>query len=108
MIKNYNPEKAYGKIHVIEATYMFDDTKVVVCQKIDDCVGDEALQIFADTDSGWLGDKPYNLLKGKLEYDETSDSVIVTMNDGNKNVIGGDYLRDYLVKVEIVDVEDAG
>lgn len=107
MIKNYNPVDACMQIQVVEATYMFGDTKVVVHQKVDDCVGDEALQIFIDTDSGWLSDKPYDFLEGKLEYDEISDSVTVTMNDGSKKVIGGDYLKDFLVKVEIVDVEDA-
>lgn len=108
MIKNYNPVEACLKIHVVEATYLFGDTKVVVRQKFDKCVGYEALDCFVKADSDWLGDKPYDFMEGKLEYDEISDSVTVTMNDGNKNVIGGDYLRDYLVKVEIVDVEDAG
>lgn len=106
MIKTYNPVSACTEICVVEATYMFGDTKVIVRQKVDQCVGYEALNFFINADSDWLGDKPYDFVEGELEYDAIRDSVTIATNDGSRAVIGGEYLKDYLVKVEIVDLEE--
>lgn len=113
MLKSYDPEKAFGLTHIVESTYMFDDGKVVVRTPIEsECAGADLLSTFVD-DSDWVGDLDgfgeYENIKlegiKRLEYDNDLDELEVYLSNGKIWYIDGDDISDYLVKIEIVNIE---
>lgn len=113
MLKSYDPEKAFGLTHIVESTYMFDNGKVVVRTPIEsECAGADLLSTFVD-DSDWVGDLDgfgeYESIKlegiKRLEYDDDLDELEVYLSNGKIWYIGGDDISDYLVKIEIVNIE---
>lgn len=113
MLKSYDPEKAFGLTHIVESTYMFDNGKVVVRTPIEsECAGADLSSTFVD-DSDWVGDLDgfgeYENIKlegiKRLEYDDDEDELNVYLSNGKIWYIDGDDISDYLVKVEIVNIE---
>lgn len=112
MLKSYDPEKAFGLTHIVESTYMFDDGKVVVRTPIEGECGADLLSTFAD-DSDWVDDLDgfgeYENIKlegiKRLEYDNELDELNVYLSNGKIWYIDGDDISDYLVKVEIANIE---
>lgn len=114
MLKSYDPEKAFGLTHIVESTYMFDDGKVVVRTPIEsECAGADLLSTFVD-DSDWVGDLDgfgeYENIKlegiKRLEYDNNLDELEVCLSNGKIWYIDGDDISGYLVKIEIVNIEN--
>ena len=113
MLKSYDPEKACGLTHIVENTYMFDNGKVVVRTPIkSECAGADLLSTCVN-DSDWVGDldgfgKNENIklesIK-RLEYDDDEDELEVYLSNGKIWYIDGDDISDYLVKIEIVNIE---
>lgn len=113
MLKNYNPEEVRGRIHTVEATYMFGEGKVIVRTPIaSECAGADLLSLCVD-DSDWvseLGDSgEFEAIKlegiDKLDYDAELDMLTLTYNSGYQRDIDGSEVRDYLVKIEIEAVK---
>ncbi len=114
MLKSYDPEKACGLTHIVENTYMFDNGKVVVRTSIkSECAGADLLSTCVN-DSDQLRDldrfgKEYENIKlegiKRLEYDGDLDELDVYLSNGKIWYIDGDDISDYLVKVEIVNIE---
>lgn len=113
MLKSYDPEKAFGLTHIVESTYMFDNGKVVVRTPIEsECAGADLLSICVN-DSDWVGDldgfSEYENIKlegiKRLEYDDDDDELNVYLSNGKIWYIDGDDISDYLVKIEIVNIE---
>jgi hypothetical protein len=113
MLKSYDPEKAFGLTHIVESTYMFDNGKVVVRTPIEsECAGADLLSICVN-DSDWVGDldgfSEYENIKlegiKRLEYDDDEDELNVYLSNGKIWYIDGDDISDYLVKIEIVNIE---
>lgn len=113
MLKSYDPEKAFGLTHIVENTYMFDNGKVIVRTPIEsECAGADLLSTCVD-DSDWVGDldgfgENENIkLEGikRLEYDDAEDELEIYLSNGKIWCIGCDDISDYLVKVEIVNIE---
>ncbi|WP_304110653.1 hypothetical protein [Phascolarctobacterium succinatutens] len=113
MLKSYDPEKAFGLTHIVESTYMFDNGKVVVRTPIEsECAAGTLLSTCVD-DSDWVGDLDgfgeYENIKlegiKRLEYDDDEDELEVYLSNGKIWYIAGDDISDYLVKVEIVNIE---
>ena len=117
MLKSYDPEKAFGLTHIVESTYMFDNGKVIVRTPIkSECAGADLLSICvnnSDWVADWVGDLDgfgeYENIKLEgikhLEYDDDEDELGVYLSNGKIWYIGGDDISDYLVKVEIVNIE---
>ena len=115
MLKSYDPEKACGLTHTVESTYMFDNGKVIVRTPIEsecECAGADLLSICVN-DTDWTGDLDgfgeYESIKLKgikhLEYDDDEDVLEVYLANGKIWYVAGDDISDYLVKVEIVNIE---
>lgn len=113
MLKSYDPEKACGLTHTVESTYMFDNGKVIVRTQIEsECAGADLLNTCVN-DSDWVVDLDgfgeYEDIKldgiKRLEYDDDEDELEVYLSNGKIWYIGGDDISDYLVKVEIVNIE---
>lgn len=113
MLKSYDPEKAFVLTHIVERTYMFDNGKVVVRTPIEsECAGADLLSTFVDA-SDWVGDLDgfgeYESIKlegiKRLEYDDDEDELNVYLSNGKIWYIDGDDISDYLVKIEIVNIE---
>lgn len=113
MLKSYDPEKAFGLTHIVESTYMFDNGKVVVRTPIEsECAGADLLSTCVN-DSDWVvdldgfGEFESIKLEGikRLEYDDDEDELEVYLSNGKIWYIGGDDISDYLVKIEIVNIE---
>lgn len=114
MLKSYDPMKNCGLLHIVEATYMFGEGKVVVSTPIEsECAGADLLNVCV-SDSDWVseldgfGEFSDIQLTGikRLKYDDDTDELSVFLADGETFVINGDDVRKYLVKVEIVSVSD--
>lgn len=115
MLKSYNPALDSGKHHVVEATYMVSDAKIIVRLPVGKGhVGLEALQNSGVLSSDWVCDL-YDFgefidikLEGikRLSYNDDLDSLDVFLDNGAIIDIAGDYISDYLVKVEIVEVKE--
>ena len=115
MLKSYNPALDSGKHHVVEATYMVSDAKIIVRLPIGKGhVGLEALQNSGVLGSDWVcdlddfGEFIDIKLEGikRLSYNDDLDSLNVFLDNGAIIGIAGDYISDYLVKVEIVEVKE--
>lgn len=113
MLKSYDPEKACGLTHIVENTYMFDNGKVVVRTPIEsECAAGTLLSTCVD-DSDWVGEldgfDEYENIKldgiKRLEYDDDEDELEVYLSNGKIWYIARDDISDYLVKVEIVNIE---
>ena len=113
MLKSYDPEKAFGLAHIVENTYMFDNGKVIVRTPIEsECAGAGLLSACVN-DSDWVGDLDgfgeYESIKlegiKRLEYDDDLDELDVYLANGKIWYIDGDDISDYLVKIEIVNIE---
>lgn len=114
MLKSYNPALDSGKCHVVEATYMVSDAKIIVRLPISKGhVGLEALQNSGVLSSDWVcnlddfGEFVDIKLEGIkcLSYNDNLDSLDVFFDNGAIIDIAGDDISDYLVKVEIVNIE---
>mgnify|MGYP004691878851 CR=1 FL=1 len=115
MLKSYDPEKAFGLTHIVENTYMFDNGKVIVRTPIEsECAAGAALLSTCVNDSDQLRDldrfgEEYENIKlegiKRLEYDGDLDELDVYLSNGKIWYIDGDDISDYLVKVEIVNIE---
>lgn len=114
MLKSYDPEKAFGLTHIVESTYMFDNGKVVVRTPIkSECAGADLLSTCVNDsdqlrDLDGFGEEYENIkLEGikRLEYDGDLDELDVYLSNGKIWYIDGDDISDYLVKVEIVNIE---
>lgn len=112
MLKSYDPMKNCGLLHIVEATYMFGEGKVVVSSPIEsECAGADLLNMCVD-DSDWVselddfGELNHIQLTDirRLEYDDDMDELDVCLTNGEILTIAGDDVRKYLVKVEIVSV----
>ena len=68
----------------------------------DDCAAD-ILAIYTDKYSSWLGED-FEPVEGTILYDDINDVVDVTAGDVTLTV-RGDKLANYLVGIEIVDVQ---
>lgn len=116
MLKSYNPALDSGKHHVVEATYMVSDAKIIVRLPVGkEHVGLEALQNSGVLSSDWVcgllddfGEFIDIKLEGikRLSYNDDLDSLDVFLDNGAIIDIAGDYISDYLVKVEIVEVRE--
>ena len=116
MLKSYNPALDSGKHHVVEATYMVSDAKFIVRLPIGKGhVGLEALQNSGILSSDWVcgllddfGEFIDIKLEGikRLSYNDDLDSLDVFLDNGAIIDIAGDYISDYLVKVEIVEAKE--
>ncbi len=114
MLKSYDPEKAFGLTCTVESTYMFDNGKVIVRTPIEsECAGADLLSICVN-DTDWVGDLDgffgeYESIKlegiKRLEYDDDEDELNVYLTNGKIWYVAGDDISDYLVKVEIVNIE---
>lgn len=114
MLKSYDPEKACGLTHTVESTYMFDNGRVIVRTPIEsECAGADLLSTCVDDpdqlrDLDGFGEEYENIkLEGikRLEYDGDLDELDVYLSNGKIWYIDGDDISDYLVKVEIVNIE---
>lgn len=116
MLKSYDPEKAFGLTHIVESTYMFDNGKVIVRTPIEsECAGADLLSTCVD-DSDWVGDLDDGgfgefidiELEGikYLKYDGDLDELEVCFNNSKIWYIDRDDISDYLVKIEIVNIEN--
>ena len=114
MLKSYDPEKAFGLTHIVENTYMFDNGKVIVRTPIEsECAGADLLSTCVNDsdqlrDLDGFGEEYENIeLEGikRLEYDGDLDKLDVYLSNGKIWDIDGDDISDYLVKVEIVNIE---
>ena len=114
MLKSYDPEKAFGLTHIVESTYMFDNGNVVVRTPIkSECAGADLLSTCVNDsdqlrDLDGFGEEYENIkLEGikRLEYDGDLDELDVYLSNGKIWYIDGDDISDYLVKVEIVNIE---
>lgn len=112
MLKTYEPEKACGLMHTVEATYLFGEGKVVVSTPIEsEHAGADLLNMCVD-DSDWVselddfGELNHIQLTDirRLEYDDDTDELLAYLTNGRILAINGDDVRKYLVKVEIVSV----
>ena len=63
----------------------------------------EILAVYTDKDSSWLSDY-FEPVEGTILYDDINDVVDVTAGDVTLTV-RGDKLANYLVGIEIVDVQ---
>lgn len=113
MLKSYDPEKVFGLTHIVESTYMFDNGKVIVRTPIEsECAGADLLSTCVN-DSDWVGDLDgfgeYENIKlegiKRLEYDDDLDELEVYLSNGKIWYVDGDDISDYLVKIEIVNIE---
>lgn len=116
MLKSYDPMKSRSLMHVVEATYMFGEGKVVVNTPIEsECTGADLLNLCVG-DSDWVseldgfGEFDYTQLQltniKRLDYDGDIDELAVFLTNGKILTISGDDVRKYLVKVEIVSVNN--
>lgn len=114
MLKSYDPEKACGLTHTVESTYMFDNGKVIVRTPIEsECAGADLLSTCVNDsdqlrDLDRFGEEYENIkLEGikRLEYDGDLDELDVYLSNGKIWYVAGDDISDYLVKVEIVNIE---
>ena len=115
MLKSYNPIKACGQHHIIEATYMIDAAQIIVRIPVgNENVGLNALENSAIIDSDWVcdldGSGEFEDIKligvERLDYDAKLDELIVFLGNGKMVNIEGYNIRDYLVKVEIIKVDE--
>ncbi|WP_440444630.1 hypothetical protein [Phascolarctobacterium sp.] len=115
MLKSYNPIKACGQHHIIEATYMIDAAQIIVRIPVgNENVGLNALENSAIIDSDWVcdldGSGEFEDIKligvERLDYDAQLDELIVFLGNGKMVNIEGYNIRDYLVKVEIIKVDE--
>ena len=104
MIKKYSLDKfGYGN-HVVRATFLFDETKVVVQSNIGgNCFGGDILKGFTD-DASLCLDRKYEVLEGKLT--EGEDYNVIVECDGMELDIDVCDLFKYLVRVEIIDYQE--
>ncbi|MEE1194909.1 MAG: hypothetical protein U0K79_08955 [Phascolarctobacterium sp.] len=104
MIKKYSIDKFGYGTHVVRATFLFDETKVVVQKNIGgNCFGGDILKDFTDDDALWL-DSKYEVVEGPLT--ETEDNYVIVECDGMELEIYYADLSKYLVGVEIVDYKE--
>ena len=112
MLKSYDPMKSCGLLHIVEATYMFGEGKVVVSTPVEsECAGADLLDLCVG-DSDWVseldgfGEFSHIQLTDirRLEYDDDTDELAAYLTNGSILTINGDDVRKYLVKVEIVSV----
>lgn len=104
MIKKYSIDKIGYGTHVVRATFLFDETKVVVQKNIGgNCFGGDVLKDFIDDDALWL-DYKYEVLEGKLA--EGDDYNVIVECDGMGLDINFSDLSKYLVGVEIIDYKE--
>lgn len=115
MLKSYNPIKACSQNHIVEATYMIDAAQIIVrIPAGNENVGLDALENSDIIDSGWVGDldgsgefEDIKLIGiERLDYDASMDELIVFLSNGKMVNIDGYNIRDYLVKVEIIKVDE--
>lgn len=115
MLKSYNPIKACGQHHIVEATYMIDAAQIIVrIPAGNENVGLNALENSDIIDSDWVGDldgsgefEDIKLIGiERLDYDANMDELIVFLSNGKMVNIDGYNIRDYLVKVEIIKVDE--
>ena len=115
MLKSYNPIKACGQHHIVEATYMIDAAQIIVrIPAGNENVGLNALENSDIIDSDWVGDlsdsgksEDVKLIGvERLDYDANMDELIVFLSNGKMVNIDGYNIRDYLVKVEIIKVDE--
>lgn len=115
MLKSYNPIKACGQNHIVEATYMIDAAQIIVrIPAGNENVGLNALENSDIIDSDWVGDlndsgksEDVKLIGvERLDYDANMDELIVFLSNGKMVNIDGYNIRDYLVKVEIIKVDE--
>lgn len=113
MLKSYNPALDSGKHHVVEATYMVSDAKIIVRLPVGkEHVGLEALQNSGVLGSDWVGDLDgfgeFESIKlegiKRLEYDDDLDELEVYLSNGKIWYIAGDDISDYRIKIEIVKI----
>lgn len=114
MLKSYDPIKSRSLMHIVEATYMFGEGKVVVNTPIEsECAGADLLNLCVD-DSDWVSELDdfgeFNHIQltdiKRLQYDDDIDELAVFLTNGKILTISGDDVRKYLVKVEIVSVNN--
>lgn len=103
MIKNYAPLRDAKKVHVVELTHLFGGNKLVTRHYMQDDSAAEILALYTDKDSSWLSDD-FEQVEGAIHYDNINDAVDVTVGDVTLT-IRGDKLANYLVGIEIVDVQ---
>lgn len=115
MLKSYVPMKSCGLMHIVEATYMFGEGKAVVNMPIEsECAGADLLNLCV-CDSDWVseldgfGEFSHIQLTDikRLDYDDDMDELSVFLTNGEILTINGDDVRKYLVKIEIVSVNDS-
>ena len=115
MLKSYNPIKACGQHHIVEATYMIDAAQIIVRLPVgNENVGLGALGDSAIIGSDWVcdldGSGEFENIKligvERLDYDANMDELIVFLSNGKMVNIDGYSIRDYLVKVEIIKVDE--
>lgn len=115
MLKSYNPIKACGQHHIVEATYMIDAAQIIVrIPAGNENVGLNALENSDIIDSDWVGDldgsgefEDIKLIGiERLDYDASMDELIVFLSNGKMANIDGHNIKDYLVKVEIIKVDE--
>ncbi len=115
MLKSYNPIKACGLNHIVEATYMIDAAQIIVRLPVGNKnVGLGALGDSAIIGSDWVcdldGSGEFENIKligvERLDYDAQWGELIVFLDNGKMVNIEGYNIRDYLVKVEIIKVDE--
>nr|DAI79803.1 MAG TPA: hypothetical protein [Caudoviricetes sp.] len=115
MLKSYNPIKACGQHHSVEATYMIDTAQIIVRLPVgNEDVGLGALGNSAIIDSDRVcdldGSGEFEDIKligvERLDYDAQLDELIGFLGNGKMVNIEGYNIRDYLVKVEIIKVDE--
>lgn len=115
MLKSYNPIKACGQHHSVEATYMIDAAQIIVRLPVGNKdVGLDALENSAIIGSDWVcdldGSGEFENIKligvERLDYDAQWGELIVFLDNGKMVNINGYNIRDYLVKVEIIKVDE--
>lgn len=111
MIKCYNPENLSEVVkYTIRATYLFDDSKVVIVSKraMSNMFGYDALSTFASDEPDFI-DFEYKCIKGGIVTDEDYGGLIKVLDDDGKIIMEYcdiEELQEHLVGVEIVKVEE--
>lgn len=104
MIEKYSIDKFGYGTHTVRATFLFDETKVVVQKNIcGNCFGGDILEDFTGYESLWL-DSKYEVVEGTLT--ETEDNYVIVECEGMELEIYYADLYKYLVGVEIVDYKE--
>lgn len=104
MVKEYCID--YGDCdvkHVVDATYLFGKTKLVLRMCVSGCLGAEALEWCTDADGCWIDDS-VEVVEGVFEYDEENETAGVKINGEIEWLTTRD-MQEHLVGVEISSVE---